>query len=203
MSRRRERKRAHVPDKQLIRRKTTVLEDGTTGYGMLPTRWDDCFRAAIATTLQIAPVDIPDPHIDQRLRHGHDPESIRSHAWAQLLAWLAGRGLCLRHHANVPVAHERWIGVCPAPATADEISAIVDRVVAGESRASRRGPVPRSGVDGLRNRLYFNDHCLVMSHRRVLFDPAVGLAPQRGYTVFPWRAEHVGYGYSFHPEGER
>ncbi len=91
--------------------RTVSLVDGSTGYFV--RRPDDCWRAALATCLQIPPDQIPDANLDERVRRGEDPEEIDRSAWQQEARWLAGRGLRMVAHRKVPVARSRWIGVVP------------------------------------------------------------------------------------------
>lgn len=91
------------------------LSDGTLGYRMGHDREDDCFRAAVATVLQVAPERIPDSRIDARIAAGEDPEHVSRSAWAQFHKWLAARGLRMVVHRQIPAPRARWVGVVRFP----------------------------------------------------------------------------------------
>lgn len=42
---------------------------------------------------------------------------------------------------------------------------------------------------------WFDNHCLVMTHHEILFDPVV--LNRDGQFTIPWSASQVGYGLSF------
>jgi hypothetical protein len=90
---------------------TSVLSDGSIGWHM--QRLDDCWACAIATSLQIPLSELPDAHIDRRLTRGETVEEVDKTAWADMLAWLDGRGLKLVRHDRPPQHLARWIGVVP------------------------------------------------------------------------------------------
>jgi hypothetical protein len=92
---------------------TVRLDDGTIGYCMRPGRDDDCFRAAIATVLQVPIEDVPDPQFDRRLEDGWDVDSITEATWAALIDWLSCRHLRVILHTEPPMRRKRWIGVVP------------------------------------------------------------------------------------------
>jgi hypothetical protein len=92
---------------------TSRLSDGTVGYHM--RRADDCWRAAIATCLQIPMDDLPDPHIDERLAAGESVESVDETAWTDMCRCLRQHGLTMTKHAAPPVGSPRWIGIVPVP----------------------------------------------------------------------------------------
>jgi hypothetical protein len=48
----------------------------------------------------------------------------------------------------------------------------------------------------------FGDHCLVMCHNRVVFDPACSIAPPPGTALAAYSPESIVYGLSFESEGE-
>ena len=91
------------------------LDNGDTGYCAHPRRWDDCFRAAIATATQIPIELVPDPQLHRRLRAGQTADEINEESWQAISRWLHRRGLQLVLHDTVPVDRERWIGVCRWP----------------------------------------------------------------------------------------
>jgi hypothetical protein len=101
------------PEMTFRPRDVVMLDDGTLGYAMAPARGDDCLGAAIATTLQVQPYEVPDPMISRRVFAGDDPDVISAEAWARLLEWCDGRGLQVLYHETTPVDRDRWIGVCP------------------------------------------------------------------------------------------
>ena len=88
------------------------LRNGDVGY--LQTRTDDCLRASVASALQVAPRDVPDPHIDRRLQAGEEPEAISRSMWGELAEWAAERGLQAEISSVLPRSRHRWIGVVPA-----------------------------------------------------------------------------------------
>ena len=91
--------------------RTVRLPDGSLGWFM--RRRDDCLQAAIASVLQVPITEVPDAHIDRRLRKGEDPDELNRQMWAELAEWLAGRGLEVVVHPSVPVPADRWIGIVP------------------------------------------------------------------------------------------
>ncbi len=117
-------------------RKTMTLADGTTGYAMLAGRGDDCFRAAMATTLQVPAGGVPDPDIDRLLLAGHDPETVNRMSWGRMVDWLQDRGLRIVYHDSPPVTCARWIGVHAESLSVAAFT--VAEVWAAESRAEKR-----------------------------------------------------------------
>lgn len=91
------------------------LADGTLGYRMAFDREDDCFRAAVATVLQVPPEGIPDSHIDARLAAGEDPEHVSRSSWERFHEWLAARDLRMVVHSRIPVRRARWVGIVRFP----------------------------------------------------------------------------------------
>lgn len=91
------------------------LVDGTTGYFVRAPRTDDCFAAALATTLQIPISRVPDPRIDERLDLDESVEDVDAFAHEQLERWLARRQLRLVVHQKMPARRRRWIGIVPLP----------------------------------------------------------------------------------------
>jgi hypothetical protein len=92
------------------------LRDGTVQTVLYAVRRrDDCFAAALSTTLQIPISEVPDPHLRERRHAGEDPDEIIRSGAAEMKRWLAGRGLRMVVHRTVPVARRRWIGIVPAP----------------------------------------------------------------------------------------
>lgn len=61
--------------------KPVRLRDGTLGYRVGFPRDDDCFAAAVATTLQVPLDQVPDVRIDERLRAGESPENVKRLLW--------------------------------------------------------------------------------------------------------------------------
>jgi hypothetical protein len=90
---------------------TSRLADGTVGYHM--RRTDDCWRAAVATCLQVPIEELPDARIDQRLAAGEPIEQVDEAAWSEMCEWLAARGWTLIEHSAPPVHLDRWIGIVP------------------------------------------------------------------------------------------
>jgi hypothetical protein len=105
------------------------LSDGTLGYRMAHDREDDCFRAAVATVLQVAPERIPDSRIDAQLAAGNSAEYVSRAAWRQLEEWLTERGLRMVVHHRPPVRCARWIGIVRFPGEFEDHSL----VMAGDS----------------------------------------------------------------------
>lgn len=89
------------------------LSDGTTGWRM--QRFDDCLRAAIATVLQVAIDEVPDPHLNAKLRAGWQPSSVTQVTEITLTRWCEQRGLRMTRHDAPPWNRKRWIGVVPPP----------------------------------------------------------------------------------------
>lgn len=87
------------------------LADGTLGYWVEKNRADDCLRAALATCLQVAPEDVPDPRLDDRRDQGWSVERVEFYAREELAEWLDGRGLRKVVHRRPPTWRRRWIGV--------------------------------------------------------------------------------------------
>jgi hypothetical protein len=111
---------------------------------MDPYRTDDCFVAAVATCTQVPVEEVPDPDLDKRVKQGADPEELNELAWERYERWAARRGLRMRFWEDVPVPRDRWIGVV-----------VVDPAVLGRAEDEKT-------VD---------NHSLVTSHDRLLFDP--------------------------------
>lgn len=151
--------------------------DGEIGYGVDPARWDDCFRAAIATTTQIPVEQVPDLRLADRLAAGDDPDEINGESWQRIAIWANRRGLQLMRHETVPVDHARWIGVCVTPWL---VMPMLARIYQEQPRA-------------------FTDHCLVMSYDAVHFDPTVSVKAPRGARVRTWKPSDVTYGLTFDP----
>lgn len=148
-------------------------------------RADDCLRPCIATVLQIPPAEVPDPRIDRRLAAGDEPLQIATDAWEQLARWLDGRGLRLVVHTGaLPVDRDRWIGVCRPRSDASA----TERVIGMAAWANH---VPGTELVG------FSDHSLVMSHDRVLHDPAIRVPAPPGLRVRGWTLTDVTYGVTF------
>lgn len=164
-----------------LQRPVVRLGENEVGYCMDPERTDDCLRPAVATALQVPVEQVPDPRLDQRLARGDDPEEIGRDTWVRLMEWLDRRGLQLSIHRDVPVARERWIGVCPGGVPTENQVALA-RLMGFQFRGNP-----------------FADHCLVMSHDEILFDPAISLRLPRGVRTRAWRPSQVAYGLTFDP----
>ncbi len=170
---------AHVPWPAQTQHPVLQLGADGVGYGMHPTRPDGCLRAALATATQIPVDQVPDLHLDQRVRAGEDPEEISRDAWARIGEWLSGRGLRLVLHDAVPVDRDRWVGVIGGRVDEAAMAAV------GVEMGNADNP--------------FLDHCIVLSYERIVFDPAVSLKPElpRGMRLPTWQLSQIEYGLSF------
>jgi hypothetical protein len=153
---------------------------------MDPYRTDDCFEAAVATVTQVPIEQVPDPELDLRLWRGEDPEEISDKSWERIQRWASKCGLTLTFHSEVPVGRTRWIGVVVAGHS--------DRA-AFELRpdgtwAARKDEVPPA----------FNDHCLVMAHDRLIFDPSCSVRLPPGMQLMRHSPDQITYGISFDKE---
>lgn len=101
--------------RELQRRRTVTLADGTVGYYTRSGRTDDCFAACIATWLQVPLEEVPDPRLDARLQAGESVEDINRSAWQTLCDWLAARGHRLVAHEPPPWDSPRWLGIVRFP----------------------------------------------------------------------------------------
>ena len=167
------------------------LKDGTLGYGVDPVRWDDCFRAAVATATQVHVDQVPDLRLEERFRAGADPHEISSSSWERIAHWADSRGLQLVFHETVPVDRERWIGVCQATLMQTEMLLLAGYLGYGDELKHVAREVDERP---------FSDHCLILSHDRVIFDPAASVAAPHGSRVKTWEADDVTYGISFDPQ---
>lgn len=183
-NRRRKRRGTAAGTLVVTERPTVALEDGTVGY--LAARSDDCFRAAIATAAQIPIEQVPDPRLDERVRAGEDIDQIDFDAWGRISAWLDRRGMQLVVHDTPPWERERWIGI--RPGLAQLASEFPDM------------PPERwySMLEGCG--VAFDDHCLIMSRERVIFDPAVGVEPPPGMRLQPADPSKITYGITIDPK---
>lgn len=166
-----------APATVLSPRAIVRLADGDIGYCVQPPRSDECFRATIATAIQVPIELVPDPRLDLRLENGDGPERINRESWVQLAKWLDGRGLRIVFHETVPADRERWIGVCVA--TPDQ----------------RNQWRELSGFDSP-----FLDHCLNFHYDDIVFDPAISLKPPPEQRLRAYRPSEVTYGISFDPK---
>jgi hypothetical protein len=91
------------------------LPDGSVGYRSEGGRPDDCFRAALATVLQVKPENIPDSRIDERLAEGYTPEHITETAWRDFHEWLGYAGIEMLVHRELPEHLPRWLGIVHQP----------------------------------------------------------------------------------------
>jgi hypothetical protein len=146
------------------------------GYGMDPYRTDDCFQAAIATCTQIPIEQVPDLQLDKRLSEGTSPEEISRASWDRIDWWAVKRRLRLTYFDHVPVPRERWIGVI-----------------------EYRGPVPTEHHASGGNH-GFTDHCLVMCHDRLVFDPSCSVRVPAGMRLLCFDPKDITYGISFDKE---
>jgi len=144
--------------------------DDEVGYCMDMWRRDDCLQAAIATACQVPMEQVPDPRLDARKADGEDPDDISRETWYRIAHWAVTRGLSMAFHATVPVARERWIGVIGWP--------------------PRSAPHAEPAGD-------FSDHCLVMSHDQLVFDPSCGVRPPPGFAMLMFDPADITYGISF------
>lgn len=133
------------------------------GYGMDPYRRDDCLTVAIATVLQHPIEQVPDLHLDERIKAGESPREVSDSSWERIERWLDALELVLGMHVEPPLNRSRWIGVCPDPAGS----------------------------------WMLGDHCLVMSHHQLVFDPSVSLKCPPGTQVRRFDPEDISYGISF------
>lgn len=151
------------------------LGDGEVGYGMAPYRYDDCFQAAIATATQTPIEQVPDLHLDDRFKEGGIAEEIYRASWETVGRWADAQGLVLTFHRRVPVARRRWVGVVP---------------VASLSTVDPSRPL---GVD----------HCLVMEHDTLVFDPICTVKPPIGLRVQHFPPSAIAWGVSFDRKEQR
>ena len=147
------------------------------GYCMDPWRGDDCFQAAIATAAQIPIQEVPDLALKKQLREGGDPEEISRAAWTRIAEFAYERGLRLVFHKRVPVARLSWIGVIVVPGGRSYVAGPSGLILAGDA--------------GFRN------HCLVMRHDQLVFDPACSVQSPPGYAVESYDPTQITYGISF------
>ena len=88
--------------------------NGTLGH--FQRREDDCMRAAVASILNCTTIDVvPDAPYDARIAAGGSQDVIVQEAGAELVAWLAGRGLRMTIRRPPPWSHVRWLGVSLDP----------------------------------------------------------------------------------------
>lgn len=87
-----------------------TLWDGTCGYFPELPRNDDCWRSAVATVLQVAIAELPDPQYKARVTAGENGEEIVAWAWREHERFAADRGLELCVHAQGDFPEDgRWI----------------------------------------------------------------------------------------------
>jgi hypothetical protein len=149
------------------------------GYGMHPYRTDDCLQAAIATATQVPIEQVPSLDLHERRERGEDPEEISRDCWERIDRWATKRSLALTFWDQVPPARDRWIGVVLAEAG--------DHAYAVEG-----GRLVLSDTSGA-----FNDHCLVMSWDRLVFDPSCSIKLPPGLDTEIYDTSQIGYGISF------
>jgi hypothetical protein len=95
----------------MITSRSWGLWDATRGWHQRAPRSDDCFAPCVATVLQFDLSVVPDPEIDRSLARGESVAVVQARARRELAVWLAGRGLEMAFHREVPVDSPRWIGV--------------------------------------------------------------------------------------------
>jgi len=156
------------------------------GYAMDPYRTDDCFQAAIASATQVPIEQVPDLALDQRLWRGDDPEQVSDTSWERIQRWASKCGLALTFHSEVPVERSRWLGVC----VAGHSDRAAFEIRPDGTWAERKDEVPPA----------FNDHCLVMSHARLIFDPSCSVRLPPGMQLMKYTPNHITYGISFDKE---
>jgi hypothetical protein len=88
-----------------------TLRDGSLGYYARLPRTDDCFAAAVATTLHVPIEDVPDARLDERVAAGESIADVDRSAQLEWKKWLTRRGLRMVVHSKVPTNRRRWIGV--------------------------------------------------------------------------------------------
>jgi hypothetical protein len=160
------------------------------GYGMHPYLTDDCLQAAIATCTQVPIEQVPILMLHQRLERGEDPDEISRIGWTRIVEWAGKRGLALAiwEYDELPVPRRRWIGVA-VPRRSARGYRFEDGTVISAAEAGQ-----------------FADHCFVMAHDQLLFDPACSVKSPPGTRVKRYDLSMVAYGISFeHKEdqGER
>jgi hypothetical protein len=154
------------------------------GYGMHPYRTDDCLQAAIATATQVPIEQVPSLDLHERRERGEDPEEISRSCWERIARWADKRDLVLTFWDQEPPARERWIGVVLAENSGNAYTVEGGRLVLSDVADA------------------FNDHCLVMSYNRLVFDPScsVRLPPGRDHEAPD--PSMIGYGISFEKKEE-
>lgn len=154
------------------------------GYGMDPYRTDDCLQAAVATATQVPIEEVPDFALDRRLKRGDNVDEISRTTWERVDGWASKRGLALMYWKGdeVPVPRERWIGVIAS------------------SNTGTRTVVDASGRMIRTEGAAFNDHCLVMSHERLVFDPSCSVKVPPGMRMLCCDPAQITYGISFEKE---
>lgn len=159
------------------------------GYGMHPHRGDDCFQAAIATCTQVPIEQVLDLALDRRFAEGEDRDEITRTSWERIDKWARKRGLQLAYSEEVPLPLERWIGVIEWE---------------GNSQFGDMPPefwrMARETEHGPRDSflLPFQDHCVVMRHDRLLFDPTSSVAlPPNATGSWRFNPSDVNYGVGF------
>lgn len=170
-----------------VAREVIDLGGGEHGYAMHPQRHDECFRAALATMLQVPVDQVPDPRLDDLYDRGVDPVEISRRFWRHLADWLAPHGLEVAfHHDALPLDRARWIGVH-----------VVDQVeLQAAIIAKKHDPstFTRAGATA------FSDHCFVMARDAVHFDPGVGVLSPPGLVQRAVRLSDITYGITLDPK---
>lgn len=184
--RKRERRRP-VLDVRAAFPKTRTRPSRSPSRARSATAWNaqtNACRPPSPTAIQVPIEQLPDLCLDRRALSGESVDEVNRTSWARMGAWLAKRGLALQFHEQVPVHRHRWVGVITAGPLGDEdIDYLVNLL-----------GVTREVIEG---REYFNDHCLVMSYDRLVFDPSIGITPPPGLAVREWDPDEITYGISF------
>jgi hypothetical protein len=159
-----------------------IEEHGITGYCMDPERRHDCLRPAIATVLQVPVDQVPDPDIDRRLADDLTDARRRYPADAAERLWAISRAAIRTQLAGWQLIDE-WLDRRAYRVTVHETMPTLDRWI-----AVVEPPIPEG---------FFGDHCLVMSHDTLIFDPAVSVPPPPGMRLRRWSHRDFRYGLSF------
>lgn len=141
--------------------------DDEVGYGMRPYARDDCFRAAIATAVQAPIEEVPDLKLHHRFLGGEDPMEINRRAWEAIGRWAEDGGY-------VPMFWDD-----------DELPVPRDRWIGVIKSPSRAADSP------------FADHCLVMCHDSLVFDPACSAKALPGTQPLRLSPSLIEYGITF------
>lgn len=161
---------------------------------MAQGRADECFRVAIATTLQVPAREVPDACVHARTSAGEDPNVVSWDAWVTMVEWAAARGFEALYHEQWPLHLDRWIGVCCGLEEYASNSEATEIARSSLNRTQRR-----AARHSLGDTYYFSGHCLVMNHGDLLFDPGWALVPPDGSRAIRRTVMEIEYGISFEP----